>query len=258
MRMSLILWVVLLSLVGATVWAAEPPPQPPPPMNLLRVTGHAMVKVMPATARLQFTVRQTDANLPNARQKAAAATQTLLDAIQALKLADLTLNTEGINVVPQYAPLRQGEQGWTPGGEVQRKLLGYAVPHTLSATLRGDRDALRAGVSKIVDLALTSPTVNLSGPEFSKEDLSATRQQALEKAVRDAVQTAQAMARGLGVEIVGYTWASMYQPQSPPMPMGMGGMKMMAMAPGAGDTPAPIEVEALSVDATVYVDAVYR
>jgi uncharacterized protein YggE len=66
------------------------------------------------------------------------------------------------------------------------------------------------------------------------------------------------MARGLGVEIVGYTWASMYQPQSPPMPMGMGGMKMMAMAPGAGDTPSPIEVEALSVDATVYVDAVYR
>jgi len=90
------------------------------------------------------------------------------------------------------------EQGWTPGGEVQRKLLGYAVTHTVSATLHGDREALREGVSKIVDLALTSPTVNLSGPMFSQEDLSAARQEALEKAVRDAVQNAQAMARGAG------------------------------------------------------------
>jgi uncharacterized protein YggE len=252
--------VLLILALGAVAWAADAPAMDTsaqacmPRLNVIRVTGNAVVKVMPDTATLQFTLREQDARLPAARDKAAAAMKRLMDAIQALNLPGLTLKTVSVSVEPQYAPLKPGQSEWTPNGEVARTLLGYAVSNTVEATLHADGDALAAGTAKLVDLALTSPTVDMTGPEFSKEDLSAARQEGLEQATRDAIANAQAIARGMGVQISGYNYASMYTQQpNPPMPE----LRMMA-APAAEAPPTPIEIEAQDVDVMVYLDAVYQ
>jgi uncharacterized protein YggE len=262
MKRLVVVAVLLMLCMGTLAWAADAPavdnataPVCVPRLDVIRVTGQAVVKVMPDLARLQFTLRASDAKLPAAREKAAADMNKLLDAIKALHLPGLTLNTTAVNVEPQYAPLREGQSPWTPNGEVARTLLGYAVTNTVTATIHAEGDALRTATSQLLDLALTSPTVDLGGPWFSKEDLTAARVEGLEKATRDAIANAQAIARGMEVKITGYNYASMYAAQAP-QPMEMN-MKAMAMAPGGGGTPTPVEIEAQTVDVTVYLDAVY-
>ncbi len=220
----------------------------------IRAQGDATVYVMPDQAGLQFTVLAQDKELPKARELAAAGTESVLKAIRDLKLERLTTKTASVQVMPLYEPLRQGDYG----GDTARKIVGYRVSNTVTVTIKSnDPEALKVAVSKVIDAALLSGANALAGPWFSKENDEVARREALEKATREAVLNAEAMAKGLGVKIARYTYVSMLRPEVPgPMPMNMAARAMGAPGAGGG-TPSPVEIEALEIGATVYVNAEY-
>ncbi len=239
--------LAVLTLVGAA-HAQEAKP------GEIRAQGEATVYVMPDKAGLSFTVQEQDKDLLKARELAATSMQAVLAAINALKLPNLTMKTQSVQVMPLYEQVREG--GYL--GDTMRKILGYRVSNTVAVTLKNnDPEALKEAVAKVIDAALLSGGDALNGPWFSKDDDKEARREALEKATREAVLNAEAMARGLDVKIAKFTYVSMVA-QAQPMPMYQE-RAMMAMAGGAGGggTPSPIEIEALPIGATVYVNAEY-
>jgi uncharacterized protein YggE len=222
----------------------------------IKAQGTATVYVMPDKAVLQFTAQAQDAQLAHARELSATATATVISAIQALKIDKLTLKTTAVDVTPLYEPLKPGEQAWD---QTVRKILAYRVANTVAVTVKSDDpDALKDAVSRVIDAALLNGANGLSGPSFSKEDERAARREALQQATQEAALNAQAMAQGLGVKITRYTYVSMLNPTAPGPVFGEARMMNAMAAPGGGGaTPSPVEIEALPVAATVYVDAEY-
>ena len=68
---------------------------------------------------------------------------------------------------------------------------------------------------------------------------------------------AEAMAKGLDVKVARYVYVSMNAQQRPEPVYAAMGMKAMDGAAGGGGTPSPVEIEALPIEATVYVNAEY-
>ena len=246
------LWYLMMAAVLGLAVAAQAAEVKP---GEIRAQGTATVYVMPDKGGLQFTAQAQDTQLARARELSAAGTATVIAAIQNLKIDKLTLKTTAVNVTPLYEPLKPGEQTWD---QTARKLIAYRVANTVAVTVKSDDpDALKDAVSHVIDATLLNGANGLSGPWFSKEDDRATRRAALEQATQEAALNAEAMAKGLGVKITRYTYVSMLNPTAPG-PVYPEARMMNAMAPGGGGgTPSPVEIEALAVAATVYVDAEY-
>lgn len=244
-------WPLLVAalVLAVGVQAAEVKP------GEIRAQGEATVYVMPDKAGLQFTVLAQDKELSKARELAAAGTENVLKAIRNLKIERLTTKTASVQVTPLYEPLRQGDYG----GDTARRIIAYRVSNTVTVTIKSeDPEALKSAVSKTIDAALLNGANALGGPWFSKDNDEAARREALEKATREAVLNAEAMARGLGVKITRYTYVSMLRPDGPMPMMNMAARAMAAPGMGGGEgTPSPIEIEALEIGATVYVNAEY-
>ena len=251
--------VAVLLLVGAGLASAQQK------VGELRAVGEVTVYVMPDTAQVSFTVRGEDKALSAARQQAAQISDRITAAIDRLKIDGLTMNTESITVNPLYAPEKNGDGSYydNEGGETARKTVGYRVRNSLSVKIAGDPEKLKRGTAQVIDAALTAGAASLDGPYFTKEDTLAAQQEAIAKATKNAVDNLQAMARGMGVAVSRVVSASLYAPDGaeysyqrlgglaaskPPAPLGAG---------GDGYTPMQVEVEAISVGATVWATAEY-
>jgi uncharacterized protein YggE len=107
-----------------------------------------------------------------------------------------------------------------------------------------------------MDVATTTGAVRFYGPQFSLEEDGETRREALEEATREAVLNAEAIARGLGVQITGFTSASMTPEQAYPLAR----MSTLASPYGGagGGSPTPVEVREVEIAATIYVTARYE
>jgi uncharacterized protein YggE len=248
MREYILLSVLLLACGTLPAAAAEVQP------GEIRSLGQATVYVMPDTARVQFSVIAEDKSLPTARQQAATAMEKVLGAVRDLKIEGLTMQTLAVQVSPLYEPVK-GDGYY--GDQTYRKVVAFRVTNSVSVKVKGEAEDLKKWVAQVIDGALVAGANTMNGPWFSKEDTSAAKREALEKATRDAMANAEAMARGLGVKITRYSYVSLTAPE-PPRPMYEARNMLAAAAPGmGGGTASPIEIEAQPVEATVYVTAEY-
>lgn len=234
----------------------------------IRAGGEGVVYVMPDTASASFTVRSENPQLAVAREQVAAKMGKITWALKALFLSKSELSTESLFVRPLYKPLGRDVEQSVPQGEVAREIVGYAVTSSVTVTVSGTAEELTKGIAKAIDAALKNGATQVSGPDFSRKDLGEAGRQALELATKDAMGCAQAMAKGLGVTIKGFTRVSMfpegdgdqyggietqdrvaYYKGGPPVSLGGPG--------GPPETPTEIAVTAFPVTATVYVTATY-
>jgi uncharacterized protein YggE len=237
-----------------------------PTADVIHVVGYGSVKVQPDTGELNFTIRAQDLKPAVARAKATDAAQQLVDRIKNLHLDALGLSTD-VELVPLYAPISGEQNQYVNRGEVVRQVVGYAVDYRVSATIHGDVETLRKAAAQIVDAGLTSNTIALYGPIFYKEDQNPARREALEKAVADARANAEALAKGLGVSLTGYSYLSMYPPQQEAASATYDylerGQRTFAsagqapLAPSAGPS-SLVEIQAQEVGTFVYLGATYK
>ena len=125
------------------------------------------------------------------------------------------------------------------------KLTGYAAQNSVTVRMRDI-----AGLGLVLDKLIASGANDISGITFSREDMTATEDEARGKAVADARRRAETMAAAAGMKL-GPLMALSDQPvDSGPMPM-----PRMAMAAEAKMGGAPVEAGELSV--VTQVTAVY-
>lgn len=247
MRQAILMSLLLIA--GSTLSVAAAEVQP----GEIRSLGQATVYVMPDTARVQFSLIAEDKSLPNARQQAATAMGKVLSAIRDLGIAGLTMQTLAVQVNPLYEPVK-GDGYY--GDQTYRKVVAFRVTNSVSVKVKGEAEDLKKWVAQVIDGALIAGANTMNGPWFSKEDTSEAKREALEKATRDAMANAEAMARGLGVKITRYSYVSLTSPE-PPRPLYEARNMMAAPAGMGGGVASPIEVEAQPVEVTVYVTAEY-
>lgn len=240
--------------------------------NEIRVAGSGIVQVQPDQVCVNFSVRAEHREMAVARQQAAEKMTAILAAIRGVKAEGMIISTQSFQVRPVLKPLKKDDDPYAhgPEAEIARETIGYSVSNSVGVEVNGPPEQVVPVISRVIDVAVRHGATNVSNPQFLKVDTGSAYREALEKATRDAMQNAEALARGLGVKISSYRYVGMfpepgmeeyYGPGIAYLSSGRGGNDMGGPgAPGGpgGGPPTPVEAKTIVVDAQVYVTAVYQ
>jgi uncharacterized protein YggE len=189
----------------------------------ITVSGEGEAAVMPDIATITFTVRETAKTVAEA-QKAVEATITGTTAdLTKLGIADKDVKTLSYNVNPKY----EGQVIYcitVPCPTGTPKLVGYEVSESIQVKVR-KIDAAGDVLSAVGKHSVS----DISGPQFSIDDMNKVVADAKAKAVADAKAKAKVTANALGVDlgdIVGYSEDGGYNPYPVYMMKAQGGATM--------------------------------
>lgn len=250
-----LLTAATLIVLGAAPLAAQTPapdaPQPPAmmgdhgmkhrgmhhgPMARLTVAGHGQATTQPDLATINLGVSTRAATAAEAMTQNAGAQAKVIETLKAEGIEARDIQTAGLNLTPM---MDYSDNGQPP------KLTGYAAQNSVTVRVRDI-----AGLGVVLDKLIASGANEISGIAFSREDMTATEDEARSKAVADARRRAEIMAEAAGMKLGPLMALSDVPMDSGPMPM-----PRMAMAADAKMGAAPIEAGELAV--TTSVTAVY-
>ena len=245
-----------LIVLGAAPLAAQTPapdaPQPPAtmtehhgmkhhgkhhgPMARLTVGGQGQAITQPDLATINLGVSTRAATAAEAMATNAEAQAKVIETLKAEGIEARDIQTAGLNLTPV---MDYSDNGQPP------KLTGYAAQNSVTVRVRDI-----AGLGGVLDKLIASGANEVSGITFSREDMTATEDEARSKAVADARRRAEIMAEAAGMQLGPLMALSDVVMDNGTMPM-----PRMAMAAEAKMGAAPIEAGELAV--TTSVTAVY-
>lgn len=243
------------------------------------VTGTGNVSVKPDLALVYLGVQADGTTVAEARDKAASAMQSVMDALKALGIADNDIQTQYFSIQPKYSygqvqrcvdgsgvvtpPVAPnagtsssgsaGATGAAPSDmplppkcytDSQQVLVGYTVTNQVTVKVRN-----LDSVSKVVDNAAQAggDVIRVNNVSFTVENDDAARSQARELAVKEALAKAQQLAELTNVTLGKLQYLSESY-ASTPIPYATRDAAMGASAPAV---PTPISEGQLTVTATV-------
>jgi len=199
--------------------------------HTITVSASGKVTVVPDVARVTLGVTITTPTVKAARASAADSMTKIIAAIKKLGVADVDIQTVGLNLYPQY----------TNGSST--KIAGYTISEQLSVTIR---DLDNAG--DVVDAATANGATDVNGISFELADPAKALNDARASAVAAAQASAQAMATAGHVSlgsVVAITDAT------PPSPIFYG------VRAQAADSSAPTAVQVGTQDVSATVTVVF-
>ncbi|MDQ2711141.1 MAG: SIMPL domain-containing protein [Acidobacteriota bacterium] len=208
--------------------------QEPARARFVRASGDATVSVKPDQAEINIGVSTRAATAQTASSQNAEQSSQVLSAMKHTLGASGQVKTSGYSLNPQY----DYQNGHPP------RLNGYEASNTVTVTV--DDLAL---LGKVIDAATGTGANNVNGISFKLRDVSAVRAQVLGDAAVRARANAEAIAKALGVQVVGLLSA---EPSEVPTIRPM----MRSFVAGAAKAQAvatPIEAGDLDIHATVTV-----
>lgn len=203
-----------------------------PYANTITVEATGKAEAVPNIAAISFSVTESGDTVEAAQTKATAKTNAALALLKEQGIEDKDVKTTGYNVYPKYdypQPCYGEVCPMYPSREP--KIIGYEVSQSIEVKVR---DTKKTGA--VLQGLGTLNVQNIYGPNFMVDDDTSVRDDARAKAIKNAKEKAQALAKDLGVNlgrVVSFSENSGGYPY--PMydkAMGMGG----AMESGA---PAP-------------------
>ena len=188
----LVISLALASVITAPSGAAADPSSDPP---LIVTYGNGAVHVRPDSLAIDVGIEARAASVELARRQANAAMKSVIDALHALALPTLGLDTRILSVSPVYGSSRDDRPP---------QIVGYAASNHLSVALEQvPEEALAQHASRIVDAALAAGANAVSSFEVYLADPTPAEDEALAAAVHDATHDAQIVARAAGVTLAG-------------------------------------------------------
>ena len=206
------------------------------PMARLTVGGQGQAITQPDLATINLGVSTRAATAAEAMAQNADAQAKVIETLKAEGIEARDIQTAGLNLTPV---MDYSDNGQPP------KLTGYAAQNSVTVRVRDI-----SGLGGVLDKLIASGANEVSGITFSREDMTATEDEARMKAVADARRRAETMAEAAGMKLGPLMALSDVPMDSGPMPM-----PRMAMAAEAKMGGAPIEAGELAV--TTNVTAVY-
>ncbi len=227
------LLVIALGCMNLAMTAQEPARRLPP---VVRASGDATVNATPDQAQVSVGLTNQSKTAQGAATENANRTDAVVKALKALIGSGDEVKTQQYSVNPQYSYPK-------PGGSPV--IDGYTANNTVQVTLY-DLNL----VGKVIDASMQAGATNVNGVSFTLKNDEAVRQQALALAAQKARANAEAIAKALGLKVVGVIEAqsgeaAAVQPLFKPM--------MMARAMSAPAAPTPIESGSIAVEATVTI-----
>ena len=164
--------------------------------NVISVTGTGEVFAIPDTGWFSFSVVEEGKTVGDAQNKASKKINSIINAVKSLGVAEKDIKTTGYNSYPkyEYSAMPICAQGYCPPSK--QILTGYEVNQTVSVKVRKTADA-GAVLTKVGDLGAQ----NISGLDFVIDDMDSVNSQARDKAIKDAKQKAEILAKSLGIKL---------------------------------------------------------
>ena len=200
--------------------------------NTITVSGEGEVFAVPDTATFSVTVQEEAKEVKDAQSVATKKSNDIVAYLKAQGIDEKDIQTTDYSVYPQYDYLQAEvcREGYCPPG--RQALRGFQVSQTLTVKVRDTEKAggLLSGVG-----SLGASSVSGLSFELDKSDQSAKEAEARGKAIDDAREKAEALAKQLGVSlvrIVGFSENGNY-------PMYYAKAEMSMATDGRGGAPAP-------------------
>ncbi|HET9446503.1 MAG TPA: SIMPL domain-containing protein [Steroidobacteraceae bacterium] len=199
------------------------------------VSGQGQVSAEPDRATVTLAVESRKPKLDDARAEVARTVDAVLKLTRELKVDPKLVHATRINVQPEYNWQAQNNE---------RNLIGYYVSRQVEVELR-DLEKLGQLLERAIDLGVNQ----VGDPRLDSSKRAQLVREALAKAVDDARQNAEVVARAAGAKLGNArTIQANTEFMPPPMPM-VRGIAMEAKAAGA----APYQSGDMTFDATVSV-----
>jgi len=186
------------------------------PTSTISVEGTGEVVAVPDIATFTFSVDETSESVESAQNESAKKMNSALDYLKSQNIDEKDIKTTGYNLYPRYE--------YIPcvgirciGGE--QKLVGYQVLQHVTVKVRET-----SKVGKILSGVGQLGVTNISGPSFTTDDPSVLIEEARSKAVANAREKAEKLAKDLDVKLKGVVSFNEY---GAPTPFGYGGDVMM-------------------------------
>lgn len=158
-----------------------------PDRPALFVTADAEVRVAPDRAHISVAVETRGRTSQQAGSDNARIQAAVLAALRRLGTEATQLQTRAVQVMPEY---QYPQDGGRP------TVTGYVARNELVVEVR---DVNKIGA--LIDAALAQGATNVGGPHFSLANPDLSRRQALDLAVRKAMEDAKVMAAAAGVRL---------------------------------------------------------
>lgn len=185
----------------------------------ITVSGKGEVTAVPDIATVNFTVRESAKTVPEAQKLVEDKIKKTLSSLAALEVDEKDVKTLSYTVNPKYEQTPRVYSYTVVYSSP--KIVGYEVAETVQVKVRKIDAA-----GEVIGALGGNNVTEISGPEFTVDDIEAVRADAKKKAIEDARAKAKETARSLGVSlgsIIGYS-----EDNGGYYPMyGMGGAKVM-------------------------------
>jgi hypothetical protein len=201
----------------------------------VRATGEAVIQAKPDLARIDFGVTSQAATAQAAATQNAKQLEAVLAALRKALGPGTEIKTVSYSLHPDY---RYPKEGGKP------QIVGYTATNTVQASTPD-----LEGVGGLIDAATQAGATNVQRLQFTLKDEQAVRAQALAEASKKARGNAEAIAKALGLKVVGVLSAE--AGGGPVVPVQREYMAMAASMRGADAAPTPIEAGTLEIRASV-------
>lgn len=164
--------------------------------HLLLYLEKGEVFAIPDTAQFTFTVTKDSKTMAESQKQVSDVGNDLVAKLKAAGIDEKDIKTEGFNAYPKYenkAGIVCSPTYCPPSNPV---ITGYTVSHTYSVKVRNLEKA-----SDIAKLLTDAGVSSLNGPDFTIADIDSVKDDARDKAIEDAKEQAQILARQLGVRL---------------------------------------------------------
>ena len=210
------------------------------------VTGQGTIEIPADVAQVSIGVESRETTVSAARQNAADAMESVMDAIKDNGVSEDDIVTTNFNIYPQTIWVEVSD---SLGRHSEPRITGYTVSNTVQVTVR-DIDNL----SPVVDTAASAggDLIRINSIQFTVDDSSAYGEVIRQHAAADALAKADVYARAMGVtlgQLIYLTEISSSVPMSYGAPMA----EMAAMDGAFKSTP----ISSGDVNLSVTVQAVF-
>lgn len=167
-----------------------------PPTNTIYVSGYGEAVGVPDIATFTFSVVSERQTVAAAQEDATAKANAITAYLAEAGVAEKDIQTSSYSVYPQYDYIQAVcTADFCPPGRQQ--LRGYEVRQT---TVVKVRDTAKAG--ELLSGVGSRGATEVSGLSFTFDDPDALQIEARDKAIADAKEKAESLARALGVRLV--------------------------------------------------------
>lgn len=169
----------------------------PSAVNTIDVTGEGEAVAVPNVATETFTATEKAATVAAAQDGVNKKIAAALAFLKQSGIEEKDIKTTDYSAYPEYTYPCTGGTPCPANSTGQPKLMGYTVSQTVAVKIRDT-----SAVGKIIDGLGAAGVTGLSGPNYTVDEPQVVKDDAREKAIADAKEKAEVLAKQLGVRLV--------------------------------------------------------